>query len=324
MRALVTGCAGFIGSHLTETLLDAGHAVVGIDCFNDNYGRDQKLTNLRHVREWTDFEFVPIDLSHGDLLSFIQSTDVVFHLAAEPGVRMSWGGRYERYVRNNVLATQHLLEACRTAPDTRMVFASSSSVYGDGDGISGGSSETSPTRPRSPYGQTKLSAEQLCGLYRHELDLDVVCLRYFTVFGPRQRPDMAFHKFLRAALTGAPIKVFGDGRQTRDFTYVDDVVAATIAAGAAPDLSERVLNIGGGSPTSLLRVLELVRELVGRPIDVEHVAREHGEVRDTCAQTGRARQALGFSPRTTLECGLRAEFEWLADLLEGSSQRLAA
>jgi UDP-glucuronate 4-epimerase len=322
MQALVTGCAGFIGSHLTETLLDAGHNVVGIDCFNDNYGREQKLTNLRHVREWTDFEFVPIDLSRGDLLSFVSSTDVIFHLAAEPGVRPSWGARYERYVRNNVLATQHLLEACRVAPDTRMVFASSSSVYGDAG--AGGSSEDAPTRPMSPYGQTKLSAEHLCSLYRREFGLDVVSLRYFTVFGPRQRPDMAFHKFLRAALTGAPIAIFGDGRQTRDFTYVEDVVAATVAAGTVAKLDEPVLNIGGGSPTSLLRVLEVVQELVGKPLEIEYLERERGEARDTRAQTAKARDALGFVPQTTLEQGLGAELEWLLALLDGKPQRLAA
>jgi len=321
MRALVTGCAGFIGSHLTETLLDAGHAVVGIDCFNDNYGREQKLTNLRHVREWTNFEFVPIDLSQGDLLSFVQSTDVIFHLAAEPGVRSSWGARYERYVRNNVLATQHVLEACRTAPDVRIVFASSSSVYGDME--AGGSSEDAPTRPISPYGQTKLSAEHLCNLYRRECDLDIVCLRYFTVFGPRQRPDMAFHKFLRAALSDTPIEIFGDGRQTRDFTYVADVVAATIAAGVTPELDERLLNIGGGSPTSLLRVLEIVEELVEKRVEVEYLERGEGEVRDTWAQTARARDALGFLPQTTLQRGLGAELDWLVALLEGRPERLA-
>jgi UDP-glucuronate 4-epimerase len=327
MRALVTGCAGFIGSHLTETLLDAGHSVVGIDCFNDNYGREQKLANLRQVREWRDFEFVPIDLSRGDLLAFVRCADVVFHLAAEPGVRSSWGARYERYVQNNIVATQHLLEACRAAGDVRVVFASSSSVYGDAERAEGSSRESpadSPTRPISPYGQTKLSAEHLCGLYRRELGLDVVCLRYFTVFGPRQRPDMAFHIFLRAALSGAPITVFGDGGQTRDFTYVGDVVAATIAAGATPRLGEPVLDIGGGSPTSLLHALEAIGELVDRPLRIEYAGREHGEVRDTRAQTAPAREALGFSPQTSLEQGLEAELQWIVELLGRDRARLAA
>jgi UDP-glucuronate 4-epimerase len=339
MRALVTGCAGFIGSHLTEALLDTGHSVVGIDCFNGNYGREQKLANLRHVRDWNSFEFVPIDLSRGDLLAFVRAADVVFHLAAEPGVRASWGERYERYVQNNIIATQHLLEACREAPDVRVVYASSSSVYGDAAPRAGGpagerasgragalqsTSEEPSTRPISPYGQTKLAAEQLCGLYRHELGLDVVCLRYFTVFGPRQRPDMAFHRFLRAALGGAPVTVLGDGRQTRDFTYVGDVVAATIAAATAPQLSGRALDVGGGAPTTLLRALQVIGELVDRPLRVEYAARGHGEVRDTRARVAPAREALGFSPQVSLEQGLAAELEWIVALLDRDRARVPA
>ncbi|HEY7830558.1 MAG TPA: NAD-dependent epimerase/dehydratase family protein [Solirubrobacteraceae bacterium] len=321
MRALVTGCAGFIGSHLTEALLDAGHSVVGIDCFNDNYGRAQKLANLRQVREWTNFEFVPIDLSRGDLTEFVESAGVVFHLAAEPGVRSSWGTRYGRYVQNNIVATQHILQAGRGREDLRIVFASSSSVYGSATpGVP--STEGSPTRPISPYGQTKLSAEQLCGLHRAELGMDIVCLRYFTVFGPRQRPDMAFHRFLRAALLEEPIEVFGDGRQTRDFTYVQDVVAATLAAASGPSLPVEVLNIGGGSPTSLRAALEIVQELTGRTLEINHAPREHGDARDTAADTTLARELLGFAPQTGLEQGLQAELDWLAPLVhEGGSVR---
>jgi nucleoside-diphosphate-sugar epimerase len=322
MRALVTGCAGFIGSHLTEALLDGGHSVVGIDCFNDNYGRAQKLTNLRHVREWASFEFVPIDLSRGDLKEFVEAADVVFHLAAEPGVRSSWGARYGRYVQNNILATQHILQAARARDGMRVVFASSSSVYGSASSTVP-SSEESPTRPISPYGQTKLAAEQLCGLHRTEFGMDIVCLRYFTVFGPRQRPDMAFHRFLRASLREEPVEVFGDGGQTRDFTYVEDVVAATLAAGFAPSVPVEVLNIGGGSPTSLRAALELVQDLVGRPLEVRHVPREHGDVRDTAADTTRARELLAFAPRTGLREGLVAELEWIAPLVRGADMAVA-
>jgi UDP-glucose 4-epimerase len=314
MRALVTGCAGFIGSHLTEALLDAGHSVVGIDCFNDNYGRAQKLANLRQVREWTSFEFVPIDLSRGDLDEFVAAADVIFHLAAEPGVRSSWGTRYERYVQNNIMATQHILHAGRGREGLRVVFASSSSVYGSAT-PGRPSSEESPTRPISPYGQTKLGAEQLCGLHRAEFGMDIVCLRYFTVFGPRQRPDMAFHRFLRAALRAEPIEVFGDGAQTRDFTYVGDIVTATLAAAATPSVPAEVLNIGGGSPTSLRAALALVQQLTGRQLDVHHSPREHGDARDTAADTTLARDLLGFSPRTALEQGLQAELEWIAPLV---------
>jgi UDP-glucuronate 4-epimerase len=317
MRALVTGCAGFIGSHLTEALLDAGHSVVGIDCFNDNYGRAQKLANLRHVREWTNFEFVPVDLSRGDLAEFVESAEVIFHLAAEPGVRSSWGLRYERYVQNNIVATQHILQASRDREGVRVVFASSSSVYGSAT-PGAPSSEQSPTRPISPYGQTKLSAEQLCGMHRAEFGMDIVCLRYFTVFGPRQRPDMAFHRFLRAALRGEPIEVFGDGGQTRDFTYVEDVVAATLAAATGPRLPVEVLNIGGGSPTSLRCALAIVGELTGRQLDLRHAPREHGDARDTAADTTLARELLGFVPRTGLEQGLQAELDWIEPLVRDS------
>jgi nucleoside-diphosphate-sugar epimerase len=232
-------------------------------------------------------------------------------------VRSSWGARYGRYVQNNILATQHILQAGRDREGLRIVFASSSSVYGNAT-PGAPSCEGSPTRPISPYGQTKLGAEQLCGLHRAEFGMDIVCLRYFTVFGPRQRPDMAFHRFLRAALRGEPIEVFGDGGQTRDFTYVEDVVAATLAAATEPSVPVEVLNIGGGSPTSLRTALEIVRELTGRTLDIQHVPREHGDARDTAADTTLARELLGFAPQTGLEQGLQAELEWIAPLVRGS------
>jgi len=313
MRALVTGCAGFIGSHLTEALLDRGEEVVGVDCFNDNYGRDQKLRNLRHFADWDErFEFVPVDLARGDLGELTAASDAVFHLAAEPGVRSSWGTRYQQYVQNNIVATQHLLEALKDRSDVRLVYASSSSVYGDAEQRP--TSEDAPTRPRSPYGQTKLSAENLCSLYRYNYGLDAVSLRYFTVFGPCQRPDMAFHIFCRAALEGTPLTVFGDGRQTRDFTFVGDVVAATLAAGSASLDETRIFNVGGGAPTSIRAVLELIGELAGRELEVEYLDQELGDVRDTAADTRRARELLAFRPETSLEQGLAAEFEWLAEL----------
>src|SRR4051794_1145653 len=221
MRALVTGCAGFIGSHLTESLLADGASVVGVDCFNDNYGRREKIGNLEQARDWEAFDFVPIDLARGDLQDIVVDCDVVFHLAAEPGVRASWGSRFETYVRNNVVATQHLLDAV-TASRAKLVYASSSSVYGQ--------AETFPTRedalpaPFSPYGVTKLTAEHLCQTYFANFGVEAVSLRFFSVYGPRQRPDMAFNIFCRAILEGRPLNVYGDGGQTRDFTYVADVV----------------------------------------------------------------------------------------------------
>lgn len=321
MPAIVTGCAGFIGSHLTESLLERGDDVVGIDCFNDNYARNQKLRNLRHFMDWEGFQFVPIDLARGDLDDLTTESDTIFHLAAEPGVRTSWGARYQQYVWNNILSTQHLLEAIKERPEVRLVYASSSSVYGDAEKRP--TAEDAPTWPRSPYGQTKLSAEQLCALYRANYGLDVVSLRYFTVFGPRQRPDMAFHIFCRAALENAPVTVFGDGRQTRDFTFVADVVRATVAAATATVGEQRVFNIGGGSPASLRSALGQIEELAGRKLAVSYMDRELGDVRDTAADTSRAAEILGFEPEIGLAEGLGAELEWVADLIASSGERAA-
>jgi UDP-glucuronate 4-epimerase len=312
-NALVTGCAGFIGSQLAESLLDDGQAVIGIDCFNDNYSRALKLRNLRRLADWDAFEFVPIDLAQGDLYGIAGGCEVIYHLAAEPGVRSSWGARYEQYLRNNVLATQHVLEAVKDMPGVRFVYASSSSVYGDSEDMP--TREDSSLLPVSPYGQTKASMEFLCELYRISHGVDAIGLRYFTVYGPRQRPDMAFHRFCRAVLTGEPITVYGDGRQTRDFTFVDDVVAGTRAAAHASAGDDRVFNIGGGSPASIREVIEMIGSLSGRPVDVTYTASERGDVRDTAADTTRARRLLGFRPSVTLQEGLAEELAWMEKLV---------
>ena len=218
MRALVTGCAGFIGSHLTESLLADGWEVIGVDCFNDNYGRRQKLRNLERARGMGSFDFVPIDLALGDLGEFVSDADTVFHLAAEPGIRSSWGSRFDTYVRNNVVATQHLLEAAKNEPGKRFVFASSSSVYGQARTLP--TAETETPHPLSPYGATKLAAEHLCAMYHANFGVSAVTLRYFTVYGARQRPDMALSIFCRQAIESRALTVLGDGTQTRDFTHV--------------------------------------------------------------------------------------------------------
>jgi UDP-glucose 4-epimerase len=314
MRALVTGCAGFIGSHLTEALLGYGARVIGVDCFNDNYQRPPKLRNLGHqAKDWDQFEFVPVDLSRGELEDLVADADVVFHLAAEPGVRGSWGARFGHYVQNNIVATQHLLEALRAWPEKRLVFASSSSVYGDAERLP--TPETVTPRPVSPYGATKLTAEHLCHLYTVSYGLETVLLRYFSVYGPRQRPDMAFYLFCMAALRDETVNVFGDGRQTRDFTYVGDIVAGTLAASRADFQPGAVYNLGGGSRTSVRETLELIGELTGRSIDVTYTSQERGDVRDTCADVSRARQDLGFAPVTSLRDGLAAELEWMRGVL---------
>lgn len=307
MRALVTGCAGFIGSHLTESLLESGAEVVGIDCFNANYARGEKLQNLERARSWDAFDFVPIDLARGDLEEFVADSDVVFHLAAEPGVRASWGARFEAYLSNNVLATQHLLEAARRHPDRRFVFASSSSVYGNAESYP--TPEDALPQPHSPYGVTKLAAEHLCLLYHANWGVQCVALRYFSVYGPRQRPDMAFNRFCAAAASGERIVVFGDGEQRRDFTFVGDVVAATRLAAETEGAPGRVYNIGGGSQASVNDALRLIAELAGRELDVEHAASEQGDVRETGADTARARAELGFEAQTPLAAGLEAQWQ---------------
>src|SRR3954452_17385731 len=251
-RALVTGCAGFIGSHLTESLLEDGHEVLGVDCFNDNYRRGDKRVNLALAREYGTFALVNGDLVALDVPSLIEQVDVVYHLAGEPGVRSSWGVRFDRYTHHNVAATQRLLEA--TPPGKRFVYASSSSVYGDALDLP--THEDTIPRPLSPYGVTKLAAEHLTVLYGEEQGLDTVALRYFSVYGPRQRPDMAFRRFCEAIAAGAPIELFGDGGQSRDFTFVGDIVAATRAAGETRTPPGRVYNLGGVARVSVNRALE--------------------------------------------------------------------
>jgi UDP-glucose 4-epimerase len=310
-RALVTGCAGFIGSHLTESLLEDGVGVLGVDCFNENYGRPQKLRNLERAQDWEDFEFVPIDLARGDLEDLVAECDVVFHLAAEPGVRLSWGRRFESYVRNNVLATQHLLEAARRWPERRFVYASSSSIYGQAEALP--TLESTTPAPFSPYGLTKLSGEHLCQAYADNFGVEAVMLRYFSVYGPRQRPDMAFSAFCAAAITGTALEVFGDGTQTRDFTFVHDIVSATRAAGVEPDAGGRTFNIGGGSRVSLQDAITLIEELAGRPLEIHRTAGQPGDVRDTRADIEAARAVLDYRPAVSFEDGLRSEWDWALD-----------
>ena len=309
MHVLVTGCAGFIGSHLTEALLEAGDSVVGVDCFNDNYARPEKLRNIEQARAWDNFDFVPVDLARGDLGDLVADAQVIYHLAAEPGVRSSWGQRFDSYLRNNVLATQHLLEACKPWPEKRIVYASSSSIYGQAERFP--TPEDTIPAPQSPYGTTKLAGEHLCHLYHSNFGLETVSLRYFSVYGPRQRPDMAFNIFCRSARRGEGITIFGNGRQTRDFTYVGDVVAATRAAAAATDVSGNVYNIGGGSQISLLDAVEQIQTLAGRKIDVSYVAFQEGDVKDTGADTTSAARDLAFTAQTALDQGLAAEWEWV-------------
>jgi nucleoside-diphosphate-sugar epimerase len=312
MKALVTGCAGFIGSTLSERLLSQGADVVGIDAFTDYYPRPVKEQNLSALRGAERFRFVEGRIQDADLAQLLADRTHVFHLAAQAGVRKSWGRDFTVYTVNNVEATQVLLEACVGARVERVVYASSSSVYGDNVALP--MREDALPQPVSPYGVTKLAAEQLCYLYHVNHGVPTVSLRYFTVYGPRQRPDMGFHKFLKATLRGEPFALFGDGEQTRDFTFVEDAVSATVAAGTR-GVPGRVYNIGGGSRVSMNHVVEIIGRVAGRPPLVTVDSAQKGDMRHTYADTSLARADLGFAPTVPLEDGLAAEYRWLARTL---------
>jgi UDP-glucose 4-epimerase len=316
VKALVTGAAGFIGSHLTATLLDGGAEVSGIDCFTDYYPRAIKEANLDVNRGRSGFHFIGASLQHGDLDSLLHGKTHVFHLAAQAGVRKSWGSDFRVYTDNNIDATQRLLEACVGRPLHRFVYASSSSVYGDNVSIP--MREDALPQPVSPYGVTKLAAEQLCYLYHVNHAVPTTSLRYFTVYGPRQRPDMAFNRFISAALHRQPITLYGDGEQTRDFTFVSDAVAATIAAGER-GVPGRAYNVGGGARVSVNQVLDIVARLAGHSLDIRREPSPKGDMRDTYADTSLARADLGFAPRVTLAEGLEAEYRWLSSTVAPAS-----
>ena len=311
MKALVTGAAGFIGSHLIPRLLDSGAEVVGIDCFTDYYPRNVKERNLEPLLARPEFRFIDDEIQTARLDKLLDGVTTVFHLAAQAGVRKSWGDDFRVYTTHNVDATQRLLEAVKDRHLHRFVYASSSSVYGDVATIP--MREDSFLQPVSPYGVTKLAAEHLCHLYHVNYGVPAVSLRYFTVYGPRQRPDMAFHRFIRAALTGQAITLYGDGEQTRDFTFAGDIAAATMAAGDR-GRPGAVYNIGGGSRVSINEVLDLIGRLTGKSLDIRRETKQKGDMRDTFADTSRARADLQFAPTHTLEEGLAAECHWLAGL----------
>jgi nucleoside-diphosphate-sugar epimerase len=308
MNALVTGAAGFIGSHLSTALLDAGARVTGIDCFTDYYPRPLKEANLAPLRARQGFSFVEARLQDVDLPRLLDGVTHVFHLAAQAGVRKSWGRDFDVYTSNNVEATQRLLESLVGAPIQKYVYASSSSVYGDH--VPMPMREDAYLQPLSPYGVSKLAAEHLAHLYWANHGVPAVSLRYFTVYGPGQRPDMGFHRFLTAIANGRPITVYGDGEQTRDFTFVADAVAATMAAGTQGQPGT-VYNIGGGSRVSLNHVLDLVSRVTGRPATLQREPDQKGDMRHTYADTSLARRDLGFVPRVGLEEGLARQYQWL-------------
>ena len=312
-KALVTGAAGFIGSHLAEALLESGIEVVGIDSLTDYYDIRLKQRNLEQLTPHGSFEFLAQSINDADLDELLDGVDYVFHQAAQAGVRASWGTQFENYIDSNVRATQKLCEAAKSKPLKKFVYASSSSVYGDTDQLP--MSEDAAVSPVSPYGVTKLDAENMCLLYSKSDGLPVVCLRYFTVYGPRQRPDMAIHKFLKKAMTGTPVEVYGNGEQTRDFTFVTDIVAANVLA-MRYEGGEALFNIGGGSRVSVNHVLDIVGRYASDEFNVQYKDNEKGDVKHTYADTSRARAELSFQPRTTLEEGIELEAEWIKSILK--------
>lgn len=314
-KSIVTGVAGFIGSHLAETLLQQGEEVIGIDEFNDYYDPVFKRQNVAHFLNHPQFKLIEGDIQFLDWLKLIEDVDVIYHQAAQAGVRASWGKGFRAYTERNINATQILLEAAKDAKQlSRLVFASTSSVYGD--------AETLPTHegicpaPVSPYGITKLAAERLCGLYYKNYGVPYVALRYFTVYGPRQRPDMAFHKFFKSVLDDEAISIYGDGQQTRDFTFVSDAVRANLAAASVTEAVGEIFNIGGGSRVVLAEVLQKMEEVVGKPMKKSYIQKAMGDARHTAADVSKARKILDYQPQVSLEDGLTKEWYWIKSMYQ--------
>ena len=303
-KALVTGAAGFIGSHLCEALLARDIEVIGIDCFTDYYPREIKEKNISVFKSNPKFQFVEGNLLTHNLSNIIEKVDTVFHLAAQPGVRYSWEN-FEVYLQNNIYATQKLLEACKEKRP-QFVFASSSSVYGNAPLPI--TENVSPI-PISPYGLTKATCENLCKLYATEFKIPTIALRYFTVYGPRQRPDMAIYKFFNSLIEGKEIDIYGDGTQTRDMTYVSDIVEGTLLAGEF-ETDYMVFNIASGERTPLNDVIKIIEKLTGRKAKLNYKPAAKGDMKDTLAETGKAKAYLNYEPKVKLEEGLGKYLAW--------------
>lgn len=317
---IVTGVAGFIGSHLAEALLNQGDKVIGIDQFNNYYDPQLKKNNLVNLQRHSNFKLIEADILDLDWQQLLQSVDVVYHQAGQAGVRASWGKDFQEYTARNINATQVILEAAKQAKSlTRIVYASSSSIYGNA--ITMPTPETLCPQPVSPYSITKLAGERLCWLYQQNFSVPVTALRYFTVYGPRQRPDMAFHQFFKAAINDEAITIFGDGQQTRDYTFVSDIVAANLAAAKIPAAIGEVFNIGGGSRVSLVELLNKMEQVIKQPIRRNHLEKAVGDARHTSADITKAKQILGYIPHVSLLEGLTQEWKWIQSLYQPTIAR---
>lgn len=306
MKALVTGCAGFIGSHLTEKLLEQDYEVIGIDCFTNYYSNDLKKLNISNTLKNDNFTLIKKDIVN---LKEFPEVDYVFHLAGQPGVRKSWGKTFETYIKNNIDVTQKLLEFYKDTNIKKFVYSSSSSVYGD---VELPMSEESVLKPISPYGVTKLAAEHLCYLYWKNYSLPTVSLRYFTVYGPRQRPDMAINKFIKAINEGNEIIIYGDGEQTRDFTFISDVVNANILS-ANSDIAGEMFNIGGGSNISINDLIHQIEIITDKKAIIKYDSTQKGDVQDTLSHKSKSESLLGWKSEINIEKGLKIYIDWYND-----------
>ncbi|MFH1239279.1 MAG: NAD-dependent epimerase/dehydratase family protein [bacterium] len=307
MRCVVTGCAGFIGSHLAEKLLEAGHSVIGIDSFSDYYDKQIKKHNIKKAAASANFMLIEGDILNLDLDSAMYDVELIFHQAAQPGVRQSWGTNFGVYVHDNIMATQKILEFVKEKKIKKLIYASSSSVYGD---TILPMKEDNVLKPVSPYGVTKLAAENLCYLYWKNYGVPVVSLRYFTVYGPRQRPDMAFHKFVKSILKNEEIIIYGNGEQSRDFTYIADIIDANMKA-VEIEVAGEVFNLGGGAQVSVNEILKMLAEITGKTPQVKYIEEQKGDVKNTRADISKANKILGYEPKMKLAQGLQEEVNWI-------------